>query len=424
MPQILESTDMTKDLIKYLISYYQDFVSQVTFEKREYELEANANYVFVGLRRAGKSYLMYQQIHHLMEQGHSIEEILFFNFEDDRINDMNITDLDLIKCCYEEMYDHRPIFFLDEIQNIKGWEKFARRLADTGYRVYITGSNAKMLSSEIATTLGGRYLIKNIYPFSFREYLSFKKIDLADKNVLFKHRNAIIKEYEDYFRNGGLPETLQMADKRAWISSLFNKIFFGDLVTRHQIRNDFALRIMIKKLAESVKQPSSYSRIASIASTVGKKISVDTVIDYMGYLQESWLILPFVNIAAKLADKEANKKYYFIDNGLLNLFLIDPITSLLENQVAIRLHQQYGDKVYFYNKNIEVDFVVYEERLAFQVSYSLADAETEKREVEALLKLNKTLPMHKMFIITKDEEKEITIGNITIEVIPVWKWLL
>lgn len=415
---------MTKDLIKYLISYYQEFVSQISFEKREYELEANANYVFVGLRRAGKSYLMYQHIHHLMEQGHSIEEMLYFNFEDDRIDSITISDLDLIKTCYEEMYDHCPIFFLDEIQNIKGWEKFARRLADTGYRVYITGSNAKMLSSEIATTLGGRYLIKDIYPFSFSEYLLYKKIDLSDKNVRFKFRTAITKEYEEYFRNGGLPETLQMADKRAWISSLFNKIFFGDLVTRHQVRNDFALRIMIRKLAESVKQPTSYNRIASIASTVGKKISVDTVIDYMGYLQESWLILPYENIAAKLIDKESNRKYYFIDNGILNLFLLDPATSLLENQVAIRLRQKYGSQVYFYNKNVEVDFVVYDEGIAIQVSYSLSDPETEKREVDALLKLNKVLPMRKLMIICKDEERDITVNDVTIQVIPVWKWLL
>lgn len=415
---------MTKDLIKYLISYYQEFVSQISFEKREYELEANANYVFVGLRRAGKSYLMYQHIHHLMEQGHSIEEMLYFNFEDDRIDSITISDLDLIKTCYEEMYDHRPIFFLDEIQNIKGWEKFARRLADTGYRVYITGSNAKMLSSEIATTLGGRYLIKDIYPFSFSEYLLYKKIDLSDKNARFKFRTAITKEYEEYFRNGGLPETLQMADKRAWISSLFNKIFFGDLVTRHQVRNDFALRIMIRKLAESVKRPTSYNRIASIASTVGKKISVDTVIDYMGYLQESWLILSYENIAAKLIDKESNRKYYFIDNGILNLFLLDPVTSLLENQVAIRLRQKYGSQVYFYNKNVEVDFVVYDEGIAIQVSYSLSDPETEKREVDALLKLNKVLPMRKLMIICKDEERDITVNDVTIQVIPVWKWLL
>lgn len=415
---------MTKDLIKYLISYYQDFVSKITFEERQYKLEPNANYVFVGLRRAGKSYLMYQQIHHLLEQGHSLDEILYFNFEDDRIDMVELADLDLIKLSYEEMYDHRPIFFLDEIQNIKGWEKFARRLADTGYRVYITGSNAKMLSSEIATTLGGRYLIKEVYPFSFREYLGFKRINLSDKNAIYKYRNDIVKAYEEYFWDGGLPETLMMSDKRSWISSLFNKIFFGDLVARHQVRNDFALRIMIRKLAESVKQPSSYNRIANIASTVGKKISVDTVIDYMSYLQESWLILPYENIATKLIDKESNRKYYFIDNGILNLFLIDSVTSLLENQVAIRLRQVYGDNVFFYNQNVEVDFVVYDERLAIQVSYSLDDPDTEKREVDALLKLNKVLPMRQLMIITKDEERNIEIGDVTIHVVPAWKWML
>ena len=415
---------MTKDLIKYLIGYYQDFVSQITFEERQYEVEPNANYVFVGLRRAGKSYLMYQHVHHLLEQGHSLDEILYFNFEDDRIDALEMADLDLIKLSYEEMYDHRPIFFLDEIQNIRGWEKFARRLADTGYRVYITGSNAKMLSSEIATTLGGRYLIKEIYPFSFREYLGFKRIDMSNRNAIYKYRNDIMKAYEEYFRDGGLPETLLMSDKRSWISSLFNKIFFGDLVARHQVRNDFALRIMIRKLAESVKQPSSYNRIANIASTVGKKISVDTVIDYMSYLQESWLILPYENIATKLIDKESNRKYYFIDNGILNLFLIDPVTSLLENQVAIRLRQVYGDRVYFYNQNVEVDFVVYDEGLAFQVSYSLGDPDTEKREVDALVKLNKVLPMRQLTIITKEEERNIMAGDVAVRVVPIWKWML
>ena len=205
---------------------------------------------------------------------------------------------------------------------------------------------------------------------------------------------------------------------------MFNKIFFGDLVARHQVRNDFALRIMIRKLAESVKQPSSYNRIANIASTVGKKISVDTVIDYMTYLQESWLILPFENIAAKLIDKEANKKYYFIDNGILNLFLIAPVTSLLENQVAIRMRQLYGDRAYFYNQNVVVDFVVYDEALAFQVSYSLNDPDTEKREVDALIKLNKVLPMRQLTIITKEEEREIKVGEVVIHVVPIWKWML
>lgn len=415
---------MTKDSIKYLISYYQDFVSGITFEMRQYELEPSANYVFVGLRRAGKSYLMYQHIHSLLAAGHSIEEILYFNFEDDRIDIFNVSELDLIKTCYEEMYGHRPIFFLDEIQNIKGWEKFARRLADTGCRVYITGSNAKMLSSEIATTLGGRYLIKNVYPFSFNEYLSFRKVDMADKNAIYKYRSGIMRSFEEYFYGGGLPETLLMKDKRSWISSLFNKIFFGDLVARHQIRNDFALKLMIRKLAESVKQPTSYNRIANIVSTAGKKISVDTVIDYIAYLRESWLILPFENLSARLSERESNKKYYFVDNGLLGLFLIDANTSLLENIVAISLRKQYEDNVFFYNKNIEVDFVVPDDGLAIQVAYSLADPTTEKRETDALMKFNAIMPMRQLIIITKDEEMVIEKDGTVINVLPVWKWLL
>lgn len=415
---------MTKDSIKYLISYYQNFVKSISFERRQYDLEPAANYVFVGLRRAGKSYLMYQQIHNLLDAGHSIEEILYFNFEDDRIDAVDKSDLDIIKTCYEEMYDCRPIFFLDEIQNIAGWEKFARRLADTGYRVYITGSNAKMLSSEIATTLGGRYMMMDVYPFTFSEYLMFKRIDVSDQNVLYKYRNDIMKAFEEYFHDGGLPETLLMNDKRSWTSSLFNKIFFGDLVARHQIRNDFALRLLIRKLAESVKQPTSYNRVANIVSTAGKKISVDTVIDYIAYLQESWLILPFENLSARLSERGSNKKYYFVDNGLLGLFLIDANTSLLENIVAIRLRQKYGDQVYFYNKNIEVDFVVTDEDIAIQVAYSLVDPETEKREVDALLKFNAVMPMQQLMIITKEEERVIVKNGIEINVTPIWKWAL
>lgn len=415
---------MTKDLIKYLISYYQSFVEGISYEKRQYELEPAANYVFVGLRRAGKSYLMYQQIHNLLSTGHVIEEILYFNFEDDRIDTLGISDLDLIKTCYEEMYNHRPIFFLDEIQNVAGWEKFARRLADTGYRVYITGSNAKMLSSEIATTLGGRYLIMNVYPFTFSEYLTFKKIDMADRNAIYKYRNDIIKAFEEYFHDGGLPETLLMNDKRSWTSSLFNKIFFGDLVARHLIRNDFALKMLIRKLAESVKQPTSYNRVANIVSTAGKKISVDTVIDYIAYLRESWLILPYENLTARLSERESNKKYYFVDNGLLGLFLIDANTSLLENLVAVCLRQRYEDRAYFYNKNVEVDFVIPDENTAIQIAYSLADSETEKREVESLLKFNAVMPMRQLIIITKDEERTIMKNGIEISVMPIWKWVL
>jgi uncharacterized protein len=199
------------------------------------------------------------------------------------------------------------------------------------YRLYITGSNARMLSSEIATTLGGRFMILNVYPFSFPEYLAVNGLSVSDRNFQYKHRNKIVKAYETYFHFGGLPELTSVLDKSGWLGSLYQKIFFGDLVSRYQVRNDFALRVLIRKLAESVKQSSSFNRLSNLVSSAGKKISTDTVIDYLGYLKEAWLIFSLENICAKLADKESNKKYYFTDNGLLNLFLIDSDTALLEN---------------------------------------------------------------------------------------------
>ena len=415
---------MTKDFIKILIAEYQNIVTKIDFVARDYCFEENLNYVLTGLRRAGKSHLMYQQIRHLLDSGHKAEEILYFNFEDDRIDSLTLDDLDLIKTCYEEMYDCRPIFFLDEIQLIDRWERFARRLADQKYRVYITGSNAKMLSSEIATTLGGRYMIREVFPFSFAEFLYSEHIDTSKPNVFYAQHKQIRKSFETYFRQGGLPEVMQVQNKRSWLSNLFNGIFFGDLITRYQIRNDFALRVLVRKLAESVKQPSSYTRLANVVSAVGKKVSVDTVIDYINYMEESWLIFPLENICAKLAEKESNRKYYLIDNGLLNLFLTDPNTALLENMVAIRLRQCYGKEVYFYASQIEVDFYIPEVSMAIQVSYSIKDIETKERELDALLKISGHLNMQQLLVITKDDEEEVEWKGISTHIVPIWKWLL
>ena len=379
---------ISKDVIKTLIAENQREVQNKQLIERPYAIEDALNYVFVGLRRAGKSYLMYQQIQKLLKTGHSIDEILYFNFEDDRLPALTVSDLDLLKTSYEEMYPCRPLFFLDEIQIIDGWEKFARRLADHGYRVFITGSNAKMLSSEIATTLGGRYVVKNVYPFSFPEFLKAQDIDLSDKNAVYKFHAEITKNYEIYFRYGGLPELTKISAKREWLSNLYQKLFFGDLVSRYQIRNNHALRVLVRKLAESIKQPSSFNRLANVVSAAGKKVSTDTIIDYLGYLKESWMIFAVENYCAKLADKEANKKYYFVDNGLLNLFLIDAGTSLLENQVAIRLRQQYGDELHFFQGRTEVDFYLPESKIAIQVTYSMQDIDTRQREIGGLVKLS------------------------------------
>lgn len=416
---------MTKDLIKLLISEYQSYVSGVELIPRDVEFVDGLNYVFVGLRHAGKSYLMFQRIAQLIEQGHKKEEILYFNFEDDRIDSLEVKDLDLIKTCYEEMYDSRPIFFLDEIQLVDRWEKFARRLADQKYQVYITGSNAKMLSSEIATTLGGRYMIYEVYPYSFKEYLKASGIDILEKNAMFVFGKQIVKLTNTYFQHGGLPETVGMKETRSWMSNLFSKIFFGDLVARYRIRNDYALRVMIRKMAESVKQPLSYNRIASIVSSTGKKLSTDAAIDYIGYMTDTWLILPYENLYGKLQDKETNRKYYFTDNGLLHLFLVNANTSLLENIVAVTLRRKYGDGSYFWNsKNAEVDFVVPEEKLAVQVSYSMTDANTSKREIDGLIKLHSIQPISTMIVVTMEEENIVEKDGFHIELVPLWKWLL
>lgn len=416
---------MNKDLVKTLIAEYQHFVTRIDLIPRQVDFMDGQNYVLVGLRHAGKSYLMYQRIAELIAKGHKADEILFFNFEDDRIDSLDISDLELIKNCYEEMYDYKPLFFLDEVQLVTGWEKFARRLADQKYSVFLTGSNSKMLSNEIATTLGGRYMIHEVFPYSFREYLYANGIDANKKNAEFTYRKQIVRHADEYLHKGGLPETATMANTRQWLSSLFNKIFFGDLIARHGIRNDHALKVLIRKLAESIKQPISYTRMASIVSSTGKKISTDATIEYIQYMNESWLVLPFENYIGKIQDKEMNRKYYLIDNGILALFLIDPNTSLLENIVAINLRHKYGECCYFYNTpKAEVDFYIPEEGLAVQVSYSIKDAETRKREVDGLRALSSVCDVRHLVIVTKDEEDTIEEAGTSITVTPLWKWLL
>lgn len=165
-----------------------------------------------------------------------------------------------------------------------------------------------MLSKDIATTLGGRFMIQYVYPFSFREYLSSNGVQL-DKLWIYKNRSEVVRHFDTYFRFGGLPELLvaEGQEKRQWLSSLFNKIFFGDLVARYSIRNDMALKVLIRKLAESVKQPSSFTRLANLVSSTGKKITTDTIIDYLNYLEDTWIMFSLENYASKLADKVSNK---------------------------------------------------------------------------------------------------------------------
>lgn len=419
---------MNKDVFKTLIIEGQEELQEVELYKRPFEFEEQGRYVLVGIRQAGKSYLLYQRAKHLIEQGHSVKELVYINFDDERLLGMSADDFDLILQAYSSMYPDKPILFFDEIQNINGWEYFARRLANQKYMVYITGSNAKMLSRDIATTLGARFFDEKVYPYSFREYLGAQGITLGKEWMYGKLKGTVQQMMNEYFRWGGFPELLMYRNKRHWLNGLYEKIILGDVIQRNGVKNEQALRLAIKRLAENVKQPTAYNRLANMVKSTGVSTNTASIIDYIRYVKEACILFTIDNYASKFVEKETVKKHYFTDNGLLSIFLTDQDSSLLENLCAITLYKKYADtespRIYFYNKNIEVDFYVPEEDLAIQAAYSLNDQDTRKREVSALVALHKAYPLKRALIITYDEEETIEVNGLTIGVVPIWKWLL
>lgn len=395
---------------------------------RNFQMEDFANYVLIGVRRAGKSFMLYQQIQQNLKRGITWDSMLYINFEDERLMGMTAQELNLILEVHGMMSKERPILFLDEIQNINGWEKFARRLADNKYRVYITGSNAKMLGSDVATTLGGRYITKHIMPYSFPEFLQANEVSY-DSNTLATTfgRAEVQRHFTNYFRFGGFPEGARLASKRDYINSVYQKIYLGDIASRNKIENQFSLRVLFRKLAESVKQPISFTRLTNIIASTGAKLSKPTLINYLEYSKDAFLVYPIKNIADNLTQRETNPKYYFVDNGIISILAMDVDTSLLENMVAMELLRRYGleEQVFFYNKNVEVDFYIPDAATAIQVSYNPKKSdETWERESTALIKLSKVLDYKRLIILTYELEENIELKGLNIEVIPVWKWLL
>ena len=398
--------------------------------KRNISLDGFDRQVLVGARRAGKSYLLYGKIQELISEGHSWDEIVYLNFEDERLADIELSDLNMILEVHAGLSDKRPMLFLDEIQNIEGWEHFARRIADNKFTVFITGSNAKMLSKDVSTVLGGRYLTREIFPMQFNEFIAINGLDPTNKllTATTASRGELMKLFEEYFQFGGFPECATIPVKRDYLMSLYQKIFLGDIATRNRIDNIFALRVLIRKLAESIKQPLSFTRAANIVASTGTKIGKSTVINYLSYATEAYLILPVRNIADNLVDKVSNPKYYFIDNGIISLLALDIRTSLLENIVALKLLSTYGtteDAVFFYNHGVEVDFYVPQAETAIQVCYTMNDAEgTFERETKALIKVQSRLSCRRNIVVTYGDEDVIEKDGVRIEIIPVWKFLL
>ena len=421
-----------KLILKQILQNSREEIEQYKIIHRDIQTDGFNCYIFVGVRRAGKSFILYEKIQQMLSEGHTWDEILYLNFEDERLDSLDINDMDSILECHMEMGGvAKPALFLDEIQNIDGWEKFARRVSDSKYMVWITGSNAKMLSKEMMSTLGGRYIPIEIYPFSFAEYLRWAGIPYDEKSLLGTSARVNLKKaYEEYVKWGGLPESLGLSVKRNYISSVYQKIYLGDICTRNKISNPNLLRLLIKKIAEGVKQPVSYTRLSQVLSSVGGKITVPTTSSYISYSEDAWLLLRLHNISSSFSEKETNCKYYFVDNGILSILLVDPATTLMENLVALQLFRIYGhdqdnERVYFYNSNVEVDFYVPEDKLAIQVSYSISrDIDTREREVGALQKLPKALACKRRIILTYDEQQIIEDEYGKIELIPCWKWML
>ena len=421
---------MDKQILKQVLRDNQQEVERYVVQPRHLKLDDFPCWVLVGVRRAGKSYMLYHRMQQLLAEGHKWDEMLYLNFEDERLEDFATDDFNRLLECHQEMYGKRPMLFLDEIQNIDGWHKFARRMADSKYTIFITGSNAKMFSGEINTTLGGRFLIAEVYPYSFKEFLSVHQVPTNELQLLTTEGRAkVVRCFGEYLKYGGLPAAALMPAKRNYLSSVYQKIYMGDIIARNKVTNVAGIRVLVRKLAESVCRPISYNRLNNLMSTIGGKLSLATTIKYVEYGEEAWLLLRLRNYASALADKESNCKYYFIDNGILGLFLIDKEAMLLENLVALQLFRLYGhdignERVFFYQDNYEVDFYIPEAELAIQASYSLHDEDTRKRETEALQKLPKRLPCRQRLILTYDEAESIVDQHGIIEVIPVWKWLL
>ena len=416
---------MDIEVLKKVIVEYQGFISSVKFHRRSFAFEANARYVLAGIRQAGKSYLLYQRARELLDSGHKLHELCYINFDDERLMGFSAADFDMVLDAYRSMFECNPILMFDEIQNIEGWERFARRLANQGYMVFITGSNARMLSREIATTLGERYMAKTVEPYSFNEYLSVSGIVLDSNWWYGSSRMTVRRVFETYLRFGGFPESLKYDDKRDWLNGLFGRIFLNDMVVRNGVKNVEALRLCVKRLAENVGQPISCTRLSNLLKAAGYATSTASVLDYLGFMRESCLLFSVANHAAKFAEKESVKKHYFADNGILNLFLSNPESALLENLCAVWMRRKYSDRLFFYKKNIEVDFYVPDEGVAVQASISVNDEETLRREVSALVKLNAYHPLKTMVIVTLDESRVIEDSSgARIEVVPIWRWMI
>ncbi len=378
--------------------------------------------VITGVRRCGKSTILSQ----IMAK-HMKDDYYYLNFEDERLIQFSAADdFDSLYQSFLELYGKHQTFFFDEIQNIQGWERFVSRMIDSGFKFFITGSNARLLSRELATHLTGRHMNVEIYPFSFREFLDFNKVSIGKNMEYLTEERANIKNcLIKYIQYGGFPEYLKYGEKDV-LSRLYSDIIFRDIIVRHGIREVKAFQEISGFLMSNISNRISYNRIKDVFD-LG---STNTVKNFIEYLENSFLIF-FVNqfSYSKGIQAASPKKVYCIDTGLRNIasFRFSEDTGrLVENMVFLELKRR-GKEIYYWSGKGEVDFVLKEGlhvNELIQVCWNIYDEDKKNAELKGLIEAMDEFNLKTGLMITEDSNLEENIGDKKIKYVPMWKWLL
>lgn len=417
-------------------SFYEYELPKVSLRKVRIPFYDNLIDVIIGMRRSGKTYICYQKIKELLDNGILKKNILYFNFDDDRLFGFSLTDFDLIIQEYFKKFPENKkekcYFFLDEIQNISGWELFIRRILDTeNIKICITGSSAKQLSKEVASTLRGRGIATEVFPLSFEEFINFHEIRIPFTNSFGGETKAILQNaFDKYFLTGGFPEIQKMfiEDGRNLLQTYIDLTILRDVIERYKITNIFALQSFTHEMISRPASQLSIRKVYGSFQTMGIKCSKDILYNFLNYLNDCYLLFSIDLHDNSYRRKLVNpSKIYAIDHGLVrasSYFSRQDNSHLFENMVFINL-RRYTDKIEYYltKEGFEIDFLVShpDSKISlFQVYVNLDNSETLNREIRALKSAMKELNVEKGTIITLNDEKNLE--NESIEIVPAWKW--
>ena len=411
---------MDKNRIKDVVSDQNAlFKNREFYLKREIPgdyLKTKKIFIITGIRRCGKSTL-------LKQLADNYPNFYYFNFEDERLLEFTSEDFNSLLEVFMEIYGEQKVIFFDEIQYVAGWEKFVSRLFKEGYKVFITGSSANLLSRELATALTGRHLKTELYPFSFKEFLQYSKISYQNINLTMT-RAKIKKQFKLYLEYGGFPEIVISRDKNE-LRQLYQDVIIKDLLVRFKIKEDKAFRELVLYLISNIGTAVSFN---NLKKTLGFK-SVTSVQNYLSFLEEAYLVFSLPKYDYSLRKQIINdRKIYGIDPGMIrevSFRFSENSGRFLENLVFLELKRR-GREIYYYKDKRECDFLLREGlkiKSAIQVTQSLS-SENRERELGGLLAAVKEYKLHQGLILTFDQAEEIIIDKVKITLKPVWQWLL